>query len=231
MSAAIYRQYLDDYANKAKQFNRQSYVYNNSIEYQGGPRKAQSQDGQTLGLWDAVPEQAQIVNRGKATDFEAAFANQTDRPEFVQPRDENGNATSETGTWLTTRTVGDGAYRGEDGQWYTNVGGGVAARRTGGKPTGETVTQRMSVDPETGVAVDKTYEVMKFAKSPGEFMAKKPSLSLQQLREAENPTPTAADLERAGDSEMGLIQRTRANQMKQREPSITDGLIYGAKGA
>ena len=68
--------------------------------------------------------------------------------------------------------------------------------------------------------IDVTYEQMKFANAPGDFTKKKPSLSMAQMREMQNPTPSMAEVEANSDS--GLIEAARS---KFESSSPAAGLI------
>lgn len=247
MSAAqIYSQYISDYEDAAKKYNRSARAYQNTTDYNGGPIKAQSQDGQSLGLYQMPDGGRNIVKTGTADDYQKAYqsANEEQRQAFGQyadSYDDRGMATG-SGTW-TVREGQDanavhsfGGWQGGEG-YYKDVGNGMAAARSGGRGTGQYVTERIagSADQanqmlssgkykdvkygENGVNedgnaigyIDVTYEQMRFPDHPGEFKAKKPSLSMAQMREIANPTPTMADYEKDGGGDPGLIESARAN--------------------
>lgn len=256
MSAAdIYRQYLTDYEDAAKKYNRSARAYQNTTDYYGGPIKAQSQDGQSLGLYSTPGTERQIVKQGTADDYQKAYqaANEEQRQAFGQYAEANDNQGRPTGsgTW-TVREGQDGnaihsfdGWQGGEG-YYKDLGNGFAAARSGGRGTGQFVTERISGNAEqaqtmlasgkykdvkygdNGVNengeplgyIDVTYEQMRFPDAPGEFKAKKPSLSMAQTREMQNPTPSMAEVELNTDG--GIIEAVR-NKFAATSPAA--GLI------
>lgn len=246
MSAAqIYSQYISDYEDAAKKYNRQSKSYQNSLVLQGGPARAKdSNTGEDYGLYWTPDGTRQIVKKGTAEDYQKSYAaaNEDQRRAFGQYTEGQDGV----GSWTTAEGQNPNAIRawgsigGGEG-YYADLGNGVAAMRTNGKPTGKYITERISGDKyradelarsgrykdvrfvpgqdgtdEYGNSfsndrIDVTYEEMAFPDKPGEFKAKKPSLSMAQMREIANPTPTMADYEKDGGGDPGLIESARAN--------------------
>lgn len=259
MSAAqIYSQYISDYEDAAKKYNRSARAYTNTTDYNNGPIRAQSTDGQQLGLYSTPGTERQIVKQGTADDYQKAYeaANAEQRQAFGQYIEgENG-----AGSWSVREGQNPnaihsfGGFDFNNGQrpesYYKDLGNGYAAMRSGGRGTGQYVTERISGNAEqaqtmllsgkykdakygeNGVNengepmgyIDVTYEQMRFPDAPGEFNAKKPSLSMSQMREIANPTPTMAEAERNGVNDVGLIESARQKFM-----SAKPGLISSSR--
>ena len=250
-TADIYKQYLSDYEDAAKRYNAQGKAYQNSLQLSGGPANVRdSNTGQMYGLyWTPQQRERQIVQNGTEQDYYNARQNQDNLSDFAPG--ENG-----TGTW--TRREGQnpnamhafGTIGGPSG-YYADLGNGVAALRTGGRPTGNIITERIEGDqrqademaasgnyrdvrfnPGSGEVVghtigngdmpgdavyapgsiDVSYEELAFADKPGDFRKQKPSLTQAQIREMQNPTPTASDEVRGED--IGLINGVRLKEQK-----------------
>lgn len=257
MSAAqIYNQYISDYENAAKKYNRKANAYQDTVNYQGGPVHAKSTDGQDLGLYITTDGGRNIVKQGTSEDYQKAYqaANEEQRQNFGNYIDDGkGGATwtqREGQDTNAIHTFGNSGWGGGQGEgYYKDVGNGYAAARTGGKGTGQFVTERISGDdmtaqqmrdsgkykdvkfvpgesgtdengnPYSNNYIDVTYEQMAFPDQPGEFKAKKPELSMAQLREMANPTPTMAEAERSGVNDVGLIEAAR-NQFNSAKPGL-----------
>lgn len=236
-TADIYKQYLTDYEDAAKKYNRNANAYQNSLVLQGGPARAKdSNTGQEYGLFWTPGTERNVVKSGTAEDYQKAYqaANEEQRQSFggyVEGQDGKGSWTTREGQ-NPNAIHAFGSIGGGEG-YYSDLGGGVSAMRTGGKGTGKYVTERISGDEyqaqqmaESGrykdvkfvnggtnengdpaSYIDVTYEEMGFADKPGTFNAKKPSLTMGQMREMQNPTPTVSDYERESDT--GLIQSAR----------------------
>ena len=253
-TAQIYSQYISDYEDAAKKYNRSARAYQNTTDYYGGPIRGQTQSGETLGLYSTPGTERQIVKQGTADNYQKAYqaANEEQRQAFgryAEVNDSMGNPTG-SGTW-TVREGQDGnaihsfgGWQGGEG-YYKDLGGGMAAARSGGRGTGQFVTERIDGSAEqaqtmlasgkykdvkygdNGVNengdpvgyIDVTYEQMSFPDAPGEFNAKKPSLSMAQLREIANPTPTMAEAEREGVNDVGLIESAR-NKFMSAKPGL-----------
>lgn len=254
MSAAqIYSQYISDYENAAKKYNRGAKLYQNSLVLQGGPVRAKdSNTGQEYGLYSTPDGGRNIVRSGTAEDYQKAMAaaDEAQRQNFsgyIEGQGGKGNWTTREGQSPDAiRTFG--GWQGGEG-YYSDLGNGVAAMRTGGKGTGKYVTERISGDqsradelassgrykdvkfvpgpattdengnPQSNDFIDVTYEELAFPDKPGEFKTKKPELSIAQLREISNPTPTVADAEREGGGEVGLIESAR-NKFLSAKPGL-----------
>lgn len=237
-TADIYKQYLSDYEDAAKRYNRNAKAYQNSLVLQGGPARAKdSNTGQEYGLYWTPDGARNVVQSGTAEDYQKAWnaANDQQRQNFggyIEGQDGKG-------TWTTREGQNPNAIRsfgsiGSGEGYYSDLGGGVSAMRIGGKGTGKYVTERISGDEyqarqmaESGrykdvklvngganengdpiSYIDVTYEEMAFPDKPGEFNKKQPSLSIAQYREMQNPTPTISDIERESDG--GIINSVRS---------------------
>lgn len=248
-AADIYRQYFDDYEKSVKDYTNAAHGYNKSVNYTSGPIRAKSQDGQELGLFSTPQTTRNVVRTGTMDDFAKAAGSGAGM--FVEDRDINGIGKG-TGSWSVSEGMNGDAIHTMDGSYFSDVGQGYAALRQGGKPSGNFVTERITGTPdqvqqmlESGKYkdvkyvggegedgngyIDVTYEEMRFPKNPGEFTAEKPNLSLQQIREMNNPTPTQAQMAMAEGDDVGLINRVRAMQKKSELPG--EGLINSSKGA
>ena len=239
--ADIYKQYISDYENAAKKYNRHANAYQNSLVLQGGPIRAKdSNTGQEYGLYSTPDGTRQIVQSGSAQEYFNRSQSDGNVSGFIQ-----NPSNSDYGTWVRAEGQDPKAIHSLGGQglaegYYTDLGNGVAAVRTGGKGTGQFVTERISGDSdmarqmsESGKYkdvklvpgsswsddngnthdesyIDVTYEQMKFPDKPGAFNKDRPSLTLQQLREIQNPSQTVTDEERSGD--VGLINSVRAKE-------------------
>ena len=253
-AADIYRQYITDYEDAAKKYNRSARAYTNTTDYTGGQIHVQSTDGQQLGLYSTPSTERQIVKQGTADDYQKAYqaANEEQRRAFGQYAETNDNQGRPTGsgTWAVREGQDGNAVHAFDGWqggegYYKDLGNGYAALRSGGRGTGQFVTERIGGDAEqaqkmlssgkykdvkygdNGVNengepmgyIDVTYEQMSFPDQPGAFNAKKPSLSMAQMREIANPTPTMAEAERSGINDVGLIETAR-NKFMSAKPGL-----------
>lgn len=260
-TADIYRQYLSDYEEAAKKHNRSANAYQNSLVLQGGPARAKGEDGQEYGLFWTPGTERNVVHSGTEEEYQKAYAaaNEAQRQNF------GGYAVGQDGkgSWTIREGQNPDAIHafgsiGSGEGYYSDLGNGVSAMRTGGKATGKFITERLSGDerqaqelrdsgrykdvrftPGSGDVVghtmgngdesgspiyapgsiDVSYEEMAFADKPGEFRAKKPSLSMAQLREIANPTPTMAEAEREGVNDVGLIESAR-NKFMSAKPGL-----------
>lgn len=266
--ADIYKQYLTDYDDAVKKYNRQSKAFSKSLQLQGGPLLAKDGNtGQEYGLWRTPDASYERVNTGTYKDYQAASGYGSGQPkegfgtfmaEIKTPNGTNYQSPDSVeikpdaqGRWTTndafdSRAIYSFGGYDSDAGWYRNIGDGVAAKLTGGKPTGELVTQRIAGDErraeelmksgayknvtyipgdEGGGAIDVTYELLKFPDQPGEFKKKPPSLTLDQIKEIQNPTPTMTDIERASSS--GLVNAVRQRAAMAAEED--EGLISSSR--
>lgn len=264
----ILRQYLDDYSNAATKYNRAGKEYQGTLQLQGGPKVAKNAQGESFGLWEMPNGNVQRVQSGTYQDYHNLLAQQyaqhgyaangmtefvNDERPFEAGWGEGGMYTPQVrpesrGTWVLPESQSGNAIRGADGGYYTDVGGGLAARRTGGVGTGEFITERRGgnaaeleglrqsgmykdvkyidagtdTDGNTIGYIDVTYEKMAFPDKPGAFDKKPPSFTLQQEKALKGEdTTTMADADRESEGVIGAI----LNQAKKPRGA---GLISGS---
>lgn len=154
-TADIYKQYLSDYEDAAKRYNRNANAYQNSLVLQGGPVRAKdSNTGQEYGLYSTPDGGRNIVQRGTREEYGKAVEGKENFGSFVPDTQADfwsGQQASNTGTWTTREGQNPsairsfGGWQGGEG-YYSDLGNGVAAMRAGGKGTGKYVTERISGD-------------------------------------------------------------------------------------
>lgn len=262
----ILRQYLDDYSNAATKFNRASQEYQASMQYQGGPKVAKNAAGESFGLWDMPSGNVQRVYSGPYQQFASMQQDQIARQSYVdenqlgrfiadekigdfgQPYRPEYPQAGDTGSWTQSESQSGSAIRGSDGGYYTDVGSGLAARRTGGVGTGEFITERRSGGEwdveglrQSGLYkdvkyiqvgtdgdgnpigyIDVTYERMAFPDKPAPFDKKVPTFTIQQEKALKGEdTSTMADIDRQSDGVIGAI-------LSQAKKPRGAGLISGS---
>lgn len=293
-TADIYRQYLTDYEDAAKKYNRGARAYQNALQLTGGPIKAKdSNTGQELGLYSKggsifnggggmgpLMPNDYAVKTGTYAEYKKAAENSGDgrrqgafgiefTDENLQVKNYYNAKAAESGrafglfntagpyqasdddpvSWEEKVANPSGETRNIYGQQFADVGNGYYAGLKGGVGTGKFTTSRLtvsqddfkrmqesgqykdlkvlnSINDESGESylVDATYEQMRMPQRPGEFNARKPSLSIAQMREIQNPTPTMAEAEREGVGEKGLIEAARSKFL-----SAKPGLISASR--
>lgn len=286
-TADIYRQYLTDYEDAAKNYNRGARAYQNALDLTSGPIKAKdSNTGQDLGLYNnsgslfgggggmgPLMPNDYAVKTGTYAEYKKAAENGGDgrrqgalgieftdeNPRiknyynakaeervgpFNMPRDDYQASDNDLVSWEEKLSNPSGETRNIYGQQFADVGNGYYAGLKGGVGTGKFTTSRLTVSPndfkrmqesgtykdlkvlksindESGESylVDATYEQMRMPQRPGEFTEQKPSLSIAQMREIANPTPTMAEAEREGFNDVGLIESAR-NKFMSAKPGL-----------
>lgn len=276
-TADIYRQYLTDYEDAAKKYNRGARAYQNALQLTGGPIKAKdSNTGQELGLYSkggsifslaggsggggmgqlmpndyavktgTYADYKKAAEKGGVNNYYNAKAAESDRAfGLFNTAGPYQASDDDPVSWEEKVANPSGETRNIYGQQFADVGNGYYAGLKGGVGTGKFTTSRLTVSPddfkrmqESGqykdlkvlksindessesYLVDATYEQMRMPQRPGEFNAKKPSLSMAQTREMQNPTPTMAEVELNTDG--GIIEAVR-NKFAATSPAA--GLI------